>query len=79
MKENIKEINIKFPIEELHYIPLASKKMGLTINQFLVYAIVMGIHNLEDQLDMGTYNKRSWQEICKEMGWEDDDSFLNLI
>ena len=69
-------LNINFPKEEAEYLELCAKKKGITLNQMAVYFIIKGIHAFEDELldkrhaGLSIDEKRSWGEICKELGWE---------
>lgn len=69
-------LNINFPKEEAEYLELCAKKKGITLNQMAVYFIIKSIHVFEDELldkrDSGLPidEKRSWGELCKELGWE---------
>lgn len=77
-KTNLVDLKIDFPAEEYEYLKLASDKMGLSVNQFIVYATVKGIHKLEDDLEDDTYTPHSWAELCGSLGWEHAESFINL-
>ncbi len=69
-------LNLLFPKEEAEYLELCSKKKELTINQMAVYFIIKGIHTFEDELidkreaGLPTNEVRSWEELCKELGWD---------
>ncbi len=75
-----KKLTIDFPADEFVYLKMACAKQDISIKDFVTRAVIRSIENYEDELDklsieqaykdIAEHGTISWEQACKELGWD---------
>lgn len=81
-KKEYKRLSVEFPLEEYTYLKMACAKQNVSIKDFVTRAVVKSVEDYEDELDLQSIREArkdiaengtvSWEQACKELGWEND-------
>ncbi len=80
-KQHNKKLTIDFPAGEFMFLKMACARQDVTMKDFVTRAVIKSIEDYEDELDKFSLKEArkdiaengtvSWEEACKERGWNE--------